>query len=226
MTSTWERLADLPLRIDDYALEPLRMNVSSGFERLSTVVHLRGDGVEGVGEDVTYEADEQEAAWASGPSLPLAGELDDRSFAEHAGALDLFGGRDLERDVYRRYRRWAYESAALDLALNQAGLPLHEALGREPRPMTFVVSLRLGEPRIDGAAAAAAGDLPVAALQARPDAELDRRGHRGSGRDRRRRQRRLQGPLRGRRRGRRRRPRPVRARRRGVPRRVVSRTRA
>ena len=27
------------------------------------------------------------------------------------------------------YRRWAYESAALDLALRQAGLPLGEAVG-------------------------------------------------------------------------------------------------
>ena len=44
------------------------------------------------------------------------------------------------------YRVWAYESAALDLALRQAGIPLHEALGREVRPLTFVVSLRLGEP--------------------------------------------------------------------------------
>src|ERR1019366_4224044 len=39
-----------------------------------------------------------------------------------------------------------YESAALDLALRQADTSLHEALGREPRPVRFVVSLRLGEP--------------------------------------------------------------------------------
>jgi hypothetical protein len=146
VTRTWERLADLPLQIDDYALEPLRMNVSSGFERLSTVIRLRGDGREGVGEDVTYEAEEHEAAWKAGPSLPLAGTWTLASFAEHVGGLDLFLGRTLERDVYRRYRRWGYESAALDLALSQAGLALHEALGREPLPMTFVVSLRLGEP--------------------------------------------------------------------------------
>ena len=46
----------------------------------------------------------------------------------------------------RRYRVWAYESAALDLALRQAGTTLHEALDRRPRPVRFVVSLRLGEP--------------------------------------------------------------------------------
>jgi hypothetical protein len=50
------------------------------------------------------------------------------------------------RDVSRLYRRWTFHSAALDLALAQAGQPLHARLGREPRPVTFVVSLRLGEP--------------------------------------------------------------------------------
>jgi len=44
------------------------------------------------------------------------------------------------------YRRWGVESAALDLALRQAGRPLWEALGREPRPVTFVSSLRIGSP--------------------------------------------------------------------------------
>src|SRR5207237_3214648 len=50
------------------------------------------------------------------------------------------------RDVSRLYRRWTFHSAALDLALRQAGKPLYEVLGREPQPLTFVVSLRLGEP--------------------------------------------------------------------------------
>jgi L-alanine-DL-glutamate epimerase-like enolase superfamily enzyme len=47
---------------------------------------------------------------------------------------------------WRHYRRWAFESAALDLALRQAGISLAEALGLEPRPVTFVVSMRLGDP--------------------------------------------------------------------------------
>jgi hypothetical protein len=144
--TTWERLADLELRIDDYGLEPLRMNVSSGFERLSTVIRLRGRDLEGVGEDVTYEASDHEAAWEVGPNLPLAGTYTLATFADHVAGLDLFDGRTPDNPVYRRYRRWAYESAALDLALNQAGVALHEALGREPGPLNFVVSLRLGEP--------------------------------------------------------------------------------
>jgi hypothetical protein len=142
----WDRVADLELRIDDYALEPLRMNVSSGFERLSTVIHLRGAGAEGIGEDVTYDGEDQEAAWAAGPTLPLAGRYTIGSFADHVAGLDLFPTKEPSFPVYRAYRRWGYESAALDLALNQAGIALHEALGREPQPLTFVVSLRLGEP--------------------------------------------------------------------------------
>ena len=46
--------------------------------------------------------------------------------------------------------------------------------------MTFVVSLRLGEPADARAAAAAAGALPDAALQARPDARPGRRADRAS----------------------------------------------
>ena len=38
------------------------------------------------------------------------------------------------------YRPWGLESAALDLALRQAGLSLAEAVAREPRPVRFVVS--------------------------------------------------------------------------------------
>ena len=40
------------------------------------------------------------------------------------------------------YRRWAFESAALDLALRQAGLSLAEAVGRPVQPLRFVVSTR------------------------------------------------------------------------------------
>ena len=48
------------------------------------------------------------------------------------------------RDVSRRYRNWAFESAALDLALRQAGRSLAEQVGRELRPLNYVVSMRLG----------------------------------------------------------------------------------
>jgi L-alanine-DL-glutamate epimerase-like enolase superfamily enzyme len=144
-SSTWERLADLPLQIDSYELEPLQALVSSEFERKSTVIHLAGAGEVGLGEDVTYDAVDHEILQAAGPVLPLAGSWTIGSFSEQIGSLDLFP-QEPERDVSRRYRVWAYESAALDLALRQSGTNLYEVLGRMPQPVRFVVSLRLGEP--------------------------------------------------------------------------------
>jgi L-alanine-DL-glutamate epimerase-like enolase superfamily enzyme len=143
--STWETLAGLELEVEDYSLEPLQATVSSEFERKSTVIRLRGAGEEGLGEDVTYEAVDQEILQAAGPALPLAGRFTLASFCAHLAGLQLFP-QPPRREVSGRYRTWAYESAALDLALRQAGTTLHAALGREPRPVRFVVSLRLGEP--------------------------------------------------------------------------------
>ena len=144
--STYERVADLPLVIDDYALEGLTRTVSSGFERVTTVIRLHGGGEEGVGEDVTYDADLQRAQQEHGPQLRLAGGWTFDSFSQHLGETDLFPAGAPDRDVYRNYRRWGFESAALDLALRQAGRSLADALGRELRPVTFVVSSRMGDP--------------------------------------------------------------------------------
>jgi L-alanine-DL-glutamate epimerase-like enolase superfamily enzyme len=144
--STYARVADLPLKIDQYALEGLSRTVSSGFERLTTVIRLRGGGEEGVGEDVTYEGDDHVAQQEHGPVLPLAGEWTFEEFSQHLAEVDLFPAGAPKFPVFRNYRRWAFESAALDLALRQAGVSLAEALGRELRPVTFVVSSRMGDP--------------------------------------------------------------------------------
>jgi len=143
--STFDKLAGLPLQVDGYTLQGLRAEVSSGFERLSTIVHLSGGGAEGVGEDVVYDAEDHVALQDAGPVLDLAGQYSLGEFCERVDGLDLFPVEP-QREVSRLYRRWTFHSAALDLALRQAGIPLHQALGREARPLTFVVSLRLGEP--------------------------------------------------------------------------------
>jgi L-alanine-DL-glutamate epimerase-like enolase superfamily enzyme len=140
-----ERLAALPLRIDGYELQGLERAVSSAFTRRSTVIVLRGGGEEGLGEDVTYDAVDHEALQAAGSGLPLAGDWTLGGFCDDVEALELWPAPPA-REASRHYRVWAYESAALDLALRQAGTSLHEAVGREPRPVSFVVSLRLGEP--------------------------------------------------------------------------------
>jgi L-alanine-DL-glutamate epimerase-like enolase superfamily enzyme len=144
--STFDALSGLPLEVDGYALEGLRADVSSGFERLTTVVRLRGGGAEGIGEDVVYSADDQRALQDAGPVHDLAGRYALGDFCELIDGLDLFGHEPEHGDVSRLYRRWTFHSAALDLALRQAGRPLHAVLKRPPQPLTFVVSLRLGEP--------------------------------------------------------------------------------
>src|SRR6266540_463836 len=142
-----ERLANLPLRIEGYDLQGLTRDVSSAFTRVSTVIRMHGGGEEGVGEDVTYDAEDHEVLHATGPVLPLAGEWTLGSFCDHVEALDLWP-QPPKREPSRLYRVWAYESTALDLALRQARTSLHAAVGREPRPVRFVVSLRLGAPPI------------------------------------------------------------------------------
>jgi hypothetical protein len=133
--------------VDGYTLEGLEANVSSGFERLTTVVHLTGGGLEGVGEDVVYDALDHIAFQDAGPvhAPALSGRRTLGEFCEQIDSLDLFPVAPVT-EVSRLYRRWTFHSAALDLALAQAGRPLHARLAREPRPVTFVVSLRLGEP--------------------------------------------------------------------------------
>ena len=69
--STYERVADLPLEIDGYALEGFTKTVSSGFERRPTVFRLQGGGEEGLGEDVTYDAVDHIALQDQVPVLDL-----------------------------------------------------------------------------------------------------------------------------------------------------------
>jgi L-alanine-DL-glutamate epimerase-like enolase superfamily enzyme len=127
--------------IESYALERREQRVSSGFTRVTTTVRLRGGGEEGLGEDVTYAADLHPPP----AELPLAGTHTLDSFSELVGGLDLFPGA-APMEAFRFYRRWGFESAALDLALRSAQRSLADALGLDSRPVTFVVSLRLGEP--------------------------------------------------------------------------------
>ena len=142
--TTYERLADLPVIIDGYALDGLSRRVSTGFRRFTTVFRLAGGGHEGVGEDVTYEAAEHRRVQRAGPVLALAGSWTLDGFSRHLDGLELFADGPPTHDVSRAYRRWALESAALDLALRQGGRALHDVLGRTPAPVRFVVSLNLG----------------------------------------------------------------------------------
>jgi L-alanine-DL-glutamate epimerase-like enolase superfamily enzyme len=143
--SLWHRLAELPVVIDSYELERLSATASYGFERVTTQVRLIGGGIDGLGEDVSPFEDEANTLHVLGPVVPLAGSWTLGSLCEHLAGLDQWPVPP-SWDVMRRWRNWAFESAALDLALRQAGRALHEVLGREPRPVRFVNSLGLGDP--------------------------------------------------------------------------------
>lgn len=149
MNKLYEKLARLPLKIDGYGLEPHSLTVVGGNKRQTTVIALHGNGLTGRGEDVTYETQDQLNLQQAGTYLQLSGLYTFGEFCEYIDGLDLFPSAPHD-EVYRRYRRWAFESAALDLALRQAGTSLADFLEIAPQPVRFVVSQRLGNPsRID-----------------------------------------------------------------------------
>ena len=131
--------------VDGYELERLATDESSGYERVSTHVRLLGGGADGLGEDIWPFAEDQDALLSAGPSLPLAGEWTMGDFCAHLAMLDQWP-EPPSWDAARRYRNWAFESAALDLALRQNARALPEFFGLEPRPVRFVNSLGLGDP--------------------------------------------------------------------------------
>ena len=155
--STWDlRRRPAGSRSRTTRCEGLLANVSSDFERKSTLIACAGGGEEGIGEDVIYDAEDHEIAAGRGADARPRGPL-------HARRRSASGSARSTCSPSRRSARsrgataaGRYESAALDLALRQAGTPLHEALGREPRPVTL---RRLAAARraADARAAASAG---------------------------------------------------------------------
>ena len=138
---TFDRLAPLALHIDDVAYERRSQPVSSDFERVATTIVMRGGGHEGRGEDICYTPTDHDL-FPAPETLGLAGSHTIASLSQQLDGLALFTGEP-GMPAARDYRRWAFESAALDLALRQAGATLGEVVGREPAPLRFVVSTRL-----------------------------------------------------------------------------------
>jgi hypothetical protein len=151
MPSLWSRVADLPLVVESHAIE--RLAAPAPVERVTYLVRLRGRGAEGLGEDIGGTMlDEDGAFLAAAPALTLAGEWTLATFAAHLASVEMWP-EPPEWEMALRWRNWAFESAALDLALLQAGIGLAEALGRAPAPVRFVNSLGLGDPPELGAVA-------------------------------------------------------------------------
>jgi L-alanine-DL-glutamate epimerase-like enolase superfamily enzyme len=142
MSELWERIESIPLRVESYELTGHDREYGS-FTRPTTLIRLRGLGEEGIGEDVVYDVLDHIAHRDGGPVHDFTGVATLGEFSELVGGLDLFAVAAPGMEASRHYRRWAFESAALDLALRQAGIPFHEAVGRDPRPLQFVCSTRL-----------------------------------------------------------------------------------
>jgi hypothetical protein len=145
----YDAFRELPLHVEEVVTTIHSHRISDEFERKTTVVHLRPEpyfrhiGPEGMGEDVTYDPEEHEPHRFAYPYL--VGDWTLESFSAHLDEQDLFPGGEPQQAAYRDYRRWAFESAALDLALKQAQMSTGEALGREYRPVRFVSSNRLAD---------------------------------------------------------------------------------
>jgi len=142
----YDLVRDLPLTIEDVDFELAELQVSPEFTRRTTTVKLRhavtvgGAQAIGMGEDVTYDGDEHQPHHL--PRLELAGDWTLGSLSQHLDGQELFPQGEPAQPAYRDYRRWAFESAALDLALIQSRRSLADAVGREPRPVRFVSSTR------------------------------------------------------------------------------------
>jgi len=138
MPSLWEAFADLRVQIDDYSTQRRELVVSKDFTRVTTTVVMHGGDEQGQGEDVTYTPGDHDDFPAH---EMLAGTWTLHEFSTRLDELTLWNEEPaMEASV--DYRRWAFESAALDLALRQSGRSLADVAGRPFRPVRFVASTR------------------------------------------------------------------------------------
>ncbi|MEO0480604.1 MAG: hypothetical protein AAF196_14080 [Planctomycetota bacterium] len=147
---SYGRLSALPLTVEKCDVAAREQN-SNAWTRRTTVVRLLGLGQVGAGEDVNYDSDEQlrfQATWQKAVPDALQSQLPIRStlggFLQALNRVALFDGVEGRTDM-RMYRRWAFESAALALALQQSETSLSEVLGRESKPVRFARSMGLAK---------------------------------------------------------------------------------
>src|ERR1700752_1756004 len=96
----YDKLAELPIRVESYELEDHDREFGS-FTRGSTVVRLRGDGHDGLGEDVVYDVLDHVAHRDAGPIHDLSGPGTLGELCELLGEGDLFAEAPPARDTSR-----------------------------------------------------------------------------------------------------------------------------
>jgi hypothetical protein len=135
--SVWDELRGLDLNVEVVTTERKSVDVSTQFTRVTTTVVLAGEGEQGRGEDVTYTAEDHD--WF--PDLEARGRTNLGELSAELDGLQLFE-TEPTMPAWADYRRWAFESAALDLALRQNDLSLGAAVKLDYHPVRFVVSTR------------------------------------------------------------------------------------
>jgi hypothetical protein len=135
----YDCVADLPLTISGSDRTSRRREMVGETTRVTSTFVLLAEDEFGAGEDITHEAVDHEALPDTLP-FDFAGEYTFDEFSQSLEAVDLFPTKSPERESSRAYRRWALESAALDLALKQNDTTLASRIGRERSPVRFVVS--------------------------------------------------------------------------------------
>lgn len=143
--AVWGQLKDLPVTVESWSFERLATPVGSGRERVTTTIRLRGCGDQGLGEDVSVLDTEDETLHRHQPSATLAGHWTLAELLHRVTTIDQWP-LPPRWPALRPWRNWGFESAALDLALCQAGMSIIKAFGRPLCPVRFVNSLSLGAP--------------------------------------------------------------------------------
>ena len=115
--SVWDELRGLDLNVEEFTTERRSVDVSTQFTRVTTTVVLAGEGEQGRGEDVTYTAGDHD--WF--PDLEARGRTTLGELSVELDGMQLFEPEPT-MPAWADYRRWAFESAALDLALRQNDL--------------------------------------------------------------------------------------------------------
>lgn len=142
----YEKLKELTLNVEDVELERKEKQVSPEFNRVTTTIKLKGPEKTGYGEDVIWDTEEHDKLQENIDELNLTQGHTLEDFSERLSLQDLFFGEEPPREDYRNYRTWAFESAALDLALKQKDISLAKALSREYSDLNFIASPGLGNP--------------------------------------------------------------------------------
>ncbi|MCW2956705.1 MAG: hypothetical protein JWO69_1574 [Thermoleophilia bacterium] len=139
-----EAIHALPLVVEHVGNSQLLLPGEMG--RVTTTMELHGGGHVGRGEDIAYSADTQALLPGAFAELPLSGEWTLGSFAAQLAAHPVQLPAGSMGDDKPGFHRWALESAALDLALRQAGKDLAALVGVAWEPVRVSLSMGLGDP--------------------------------------------------------------------------------